>query len=82
MVFVGFSDDGRLVVQFDVAVFVLVIIVLVGVSAWRDVAHDTDEALQSRMEKVLGMRWVMSAPCCAEGRPNLGGESVPVSRAG
>jgi hypothetical protein len=37
IVFVGFSDDGRFV-RFGVAVFVLVIIVLVGVSRRRDVA--------------------------------------------
>ena len=70
IVFVGFSDDGRLalVVRFGVAVFVLVIIVLVGVSGWRDLPM-MRARLQSSMEKVSGMRWVMSAPCCTRDAP-------------
>lgn len=44
--FVGFSDDRRLevVVLFGVAIFVLVIIIVVGISRRHHLAHDGDEA--------------------------------------
>ena len=42
--FVRFSDDRRVVVRFDVAVFVLGIIIVVGVSR-RHHAHEAPESL-------------------------------------
>ena len=45
VLFVGFSDDRRIeFVRFGVAVFVLGIIIVVGVSRRHRVAHDGDEA--------------------------------------
>jgi hypothetical protein len=60
--FVGFSDDGRLalVVRFAIAVFVLVIIVLVGVSRRQEPMMGARP--QSSMEKLSGTRWFMLAP--------------------
>jgi hypothetical protein len=49
MVFVGFSDDGTFV-RLGVAVFVLVVFILVGVSQRRDVA---DDAGQAPVEKAM-----------------------------
>ena len=56
VLFVGFSDHRRLkVVRFGVAVFVLGIIIVVGVSRRHRVAQDGDEApLDQACGEVLG----------------------------
>ena len=61
--FVGFSDDRRLdvIVRFGVAVFVLGIIIVVGVSRRHRVAHEAPA--NQRGGNVLGYAWCHVGSC-------------------